>query len=171
MEDFELEPVTDLDEIKVQSRVPRIERVPFIEDVEGICVCEALYALNVHYTDRRSVLCTGKAKCSLHKTVALRKYLLIALHVTLLQRTTWFQLTPPAGKALLLGVKTLGRSLLGSKVTLKRKWRGMNAPILASVDPYYTIHGSPPKPIKPTESVRRVFGSSEPSSTPRLRAV
>jgi len=169
---FKLESVEDLDEIIVPKRVPRIERVPVLNAVEGTVVCDRLWKLPTHFASKRTSICPGKSTCTLHKIASLRIYFLCAVYVGEVREVTWFQLPANAAKALLFGVKTLGRPLLGTAVKIGRKWKDKNAPVTLSVNPYSSPTNGLPKPMTPEESVRRCFFSdAEKPSTNRRKSV
>jgi len=169
---FTLEAVDDLDSIVVPKRVPRIERVPIVKEVEGIVCCEKLFKLPTHYHNGFTRLCAGKANCTIHKTAGFRLYFLCAVWTTHDREMVWYQLPPAAAKALLFGVKTLGRPLFGTAVKLTRKWKEKNAPVLLSVNPYTSPQQGMPRPLTPEESVKRCFFSDvEKTRTKPKKAV
>jgi len=169
---FTLEAVDDLDAIVVPKRVPRIERVPVMTEVEGVVCCEKLFKLPTHYHRDLTTICPGKAQCEIHKTAGFRLYYLCAIYSSHDREMTWYQLPPNAAKALLFGVKTLGRPLFGTAVKIHRKWKAKNAPVLLSVNPYSAPQMGMPRPLTPEESVRRCFFSNVgKTSTNRKKAV
>jgi len=169
---FHLESVDDLEEIVVPKRVPRIERVPIIKEVEGVVCCDKLFKLPTHYANGRTSICEGKGSCALHKVAALRLYFLCAVYCSADRELTWYQLPANAAKALLFGTKTLGRPLFGTAIKIHRKWKEKNAPVVLHVNPYSTPQMGMPKPLTPEESVKRCFFSNVgKTSTNRKKTV
>jgi len=157
---FVLESVDDLDQIQVPQRFPRIERVPWHRIVKGDVLCDRLFKLPTHFVGTRSQLCPGRAKCGHCKKLRLCVYFLCAVYDAEAREAIWYQLTPPAAKLLLLGVKTLGRPLFGAQVQISRKWKDKNAPVILAVDNYAMSRVSMHRPLTPEESVKRCFFST-----------
>jgi hypothetical protein len=169
--EFTAKAVTSIDEIDVPERSPRIERVPFVDVVQGVVCCNALFFLPTHYANKRGRVCLGPDKCPWHKTTKLVPYYLVALYVTKEHKVTWYQLPPSAAKQLLFGAKVLDRSIYGATVTVKRKWKAMNAPVIVSIDPSVSTPGGMPKPLTPEKSIRKCFGTAGSTSKTGKKAV
>lgn len=170
-EDFRLLPVTSIEDIDVPERSPRIERVPFVDWVSGTVVCSELFFLPTHYANNRGRLCLGPDRCPWHKTTKLVPYYLVALYVSKEHRVTWFQLPPAAAKALLFGVGVLERPMYGLTITLKRKWKASNAPVMVEIDHYASQPTGLPRPLTPEKSVAKCFGNAVPTSKNGRKAV
>jgi len=169
---FRLEAVDDLDAIIVPTRVPRVLRIPHHRTVEGTVLCDHLFKLPTHYIGGRTRICSGKSACEVHKKAPLRIYYLCAIYDRDERETFWYQLPAAAGKALLFGIKTLGRPMLGAAVKVGRKWKDKNAPVILTIDRYTVVAPEQYKPLMPEESVRRCFFSdAEEPSTNRRKAV
>jgi len=171
-DDFRLEGVTDLDQIVIPKRVPRVLRVPWHRTVEGVVLCDRLFKLPTHYVGKRTRLCSGKSNCEVHKSSPLRIYFLCAVFDQEEREAFWFQLPPAASKALLFGVKVLERPLFGVSVRVGRKWKDKNAPVVLHVENSTVRRVELQRPLNPDESVRRCFFScDEKPSTNGRKAV
>lgn len=158
-EEFHAKAVTSIDEIDVPERNPRIERVPFVDTVAGVICSDALFYLPTHYANKRGRVCPGADVCPWHKTTRLVPYYLVALYVTREHKVTWFQLPPAAAKQLLFGAKCLDRGIYGATITVKRKWKAMNAPVIVAIDPTVATPQGMPRPLTPEKSIRKCFGT------------
>jgi len=168
---FHAKAVTSIDEIEVPERSPRIERVPFVDTVQGVVCCNALFFLPTHYANKRGRLCLGGDDCPWHKTTKMVPYYLVAVHVTKEHKVTWYQLPPSAAKQLLFAAKVLERGIYGATVTIKRKWKAMNAPVIVSIDPGISVPNGMPQPLTPEKSIRKCFGTAGSASKSSKKAV
>jgi hypothetical protein len=172
MEEFPtLRMTLSADEIAVPKRVPELIRVPAFPALHGIVLAKGLFEMPTHYNGSLTRLCVGPETCSLCKDHELRIYHLLALLNRNDGTVSWVQLTPDPARSLLQQIREAQRPLYGSTVKVGRVRKHISAPIYATLDPYANAHGNLPKPVDPSETIARCFGSIDPARIYRRKLV
>jgi hypothetical protein len=166
-----LAPVTSLDDVPAEKKVPDMVRVPAAKPIVGVVICETIFSLPTHWDGSFTVICSGPGQCDLCPNVGLKPYFLLGVWDRNESIAKWVQLTSYAARSLLNQIQELQVPLYGLTVRIARERPTMKAPITCVIDRYATVQGRLPKPIDPQETIERVFGSPKTSRKPKLKAV
>jgi len=157
--------------IEVKERCPRIERIPGSGTLSGYALSKEVYAIRLHFANGHSRICPGVETCEFCRTHRTDCYGLVALWIKRKRRTIWAQIPMRTVQALMLGLKTLNRPLLGTFIEFEREWEGTNAPVRVSVPPTCQEDLRLPKALTPELAIERTFFSPKVTGKPQRKAV
>jgi len=160
--------VSGKSDIPQERKVAEMIRVPAMDPIVGIVVCDAIFSLPTHFANGRTRICTEKPDCEYCGTVPMKWYGLIAVWGRNDHQAKWVQLTSSAAGMLLSALEERQLPLHGLSVRICRERKVKNAPIVIAIDEYARVPERLPKPMDPQETIERVFGkTSSPRSNGR----
>lgn len=161
VENSRLIPVTSIDDVPIQRKVPEMIRVPAAPALSGIAISATLFKLPTHYDGAITRLCPGEKTCALHESRELRLYYLLGFFDKRDAKVKWIQLTADAARSLIHQLEESQQALYGSCLKIARERPRIEAPVVIALDPYAKVHGRLCPPIDPQETIDRVFGTPD----------